>query len=177
MVEATTGTADSPPAPDHGDPERDGRHGDDGLKIGRETMQPIFDFIDGATRSGNAFPLVPMLPHQPHNPPERLLKRYRGLAPTLEVARYWAMCSWFDETCGQLLDDLDARKIADDTIVIFLADNGWIQDPAADGMLPNPKAIALRRRTARRSFYGGPARSGLEHPNGSPVRSIYSRRS
>ena len=31
----------------HGDVSRGGRHGDEGLIIGRETMQPIYDFIDG----------------------------------------------------------------------------------------------------------------------------------
>ena len=61
------------------------------------------------------------------------------MAPTLEVAKYWAMCEWFDETCGQLLDFLDARKIADNTIVIYLADNGWIQDPDADRYAPKSK--------------------------------------
>jgi len=30
----------------HGDRARGGRHGDEGLRIGRETMQPVFDFID-----------------------------------------------------------------------------------------------------------------------------------
>ena len=49
------------------------------------------------------------------------------------------MCEWFDETCGQLLDFLDARKIADDTIVIYLADNGWIQDPNANAYAPKSK--------------------------------------
>jgi uncharacterized sulfatase len=49
------------------------------------------------------------------------------------------MCEWFDETCGELLDFLDERKIADNTIVVFLADNGWIQDPAADRYAPRSK--------------------------------------
>ena len=125
----------------HGDPERGGRHGDAGLTIGRETMQPIFDFIDGALKGSKPLFLwyAPMLPHQPHNPPERFLEKYRGKAPTLEIAKYWAMCAWFDETCGQLLDFLEARKIADDTIVIYLADNGWIQDPDADRYAPKSK--------------------------------------
>jgi arylsulfatase A-like enzyme len=104
-------------------------------------MQPIFDFIDASTKSAKPFFVwyAPMLPHQPHNPPERLLANYRGIAPTLEIARYWAMCQWSDETCGQLLDFLDLRKIADDTIVIYLADNGWIQDPLADRYAPKSK--------------------------------------
>jgi arylsulfatase A-like enzyme len=125
----------------HGDPNRGGRHGDDGLKIGRETMQPIYDFIESAGNRGKPFFLwyAPMLPHQPHNPPERFLKKHRDNAPALEIAKYWAMCEWFDETCGQLLDYLDSRKIADNTIVVYLADNGWIQDPHADAYAPKSK--------------------------------------
>jgi uncharacterized sulfatase len=117
-----------------GDPDRGGRHGDEGLKIGRQTMQPIYDFIDRAGRDGKPFFVwyAPMMPHQPHNPPERLLARYRDKAPTLQVAKYWAMCEWFDETCGQLLDYLDRRKLAEETIVVYVTDNGWIQEPKAD---------------------------------------------
>jgi len=111
-----------------------GRHGDEGLKIGRETMQPIFDFIQGARKENHPFFVwyAPMLPHQPHNPPERILAKYRDKAPTLPVAKYWAMCEWFDETCGQLLDHLDQNGLSDNTVVVFLADNGWIQEPNAD---------------------------------------------
>jgi arylsulfatase A-like enzyme len=125
----------------HGDPQRGGRHGDDGLKIGRQTMQPMFDFIQGAVKQEKPFFVwyAPMLPHQPHNPPERLLKKYRDHAPTLKVAKYWAMCEWFDETCGQLFDFLDAQKITDNTMVIYLADNGWIQDPNAEAYAPKSK--------------------------------------
>ena len=80
-----------------------------------------------------------MMPHQPHNPPEPLLAHYRDKTPSLEVAKYWAMCEWFDETCGQLLDFLDAQKLADNTVVIYLADNGWIQDPQANRYAPRSK--------------------------------------
>jgi uncharacterized sulfatase len=37
------------------------------------------------------------------------------------------MCEWFDETCGELLDYLDAKNLTNDTIVIYVTDNGWIQ--------------------------------------------------
>jgi arylsulfatase A-like enzyme len=125
----------------HGDPARGGRHGDHGLTIGREGMQPVFEFIDAARARPAPFFLwyAPMLPHSPHNPPERFLAKYRDKATSLEIARYWAMCEWFDETCGQLLDFIEMRKIADDTLVIFLADNGWIQDPQADRYAPRSK--------------------------------------
>jgi arylsulfatase A-like enzyme len=125
----------------HGDPARGGRHGDLGLAIGREGMQPVFDFIDLAQTRRTAFFLwyAPMMPHSPHNPPERFLAKYRGKAPSLEIAKYWAMCEWFDETCGQLLDYLEQVKVADLTLVIFLADNGWIQEPEADRYAPRSK--------------------------------------
>ena len=80
-----------------------------------------------------------MMPHSPHNPPQRLLDKYRHKVPTLETAKYWAMCEWFDETCGQLLDSLESRKLTNNTIVVFLADNGWIQDPGADRYAPRSK--------------------------------------
>jgi uncharacterized sulfatase len=125
----------------HGDPDRGGRHGDEGLRIGRRTMAPVLDFIDRSTESGKPFFLwyAPMMPHLSHNPPKRLHDRYRELAPTDPIARYWAMCEWFDETCGKLLDHLDARGVADETLVIFLADNGWIQDPEAESVAPRSK--------------------------------------
>jgi uncharacterized sulfatase len=125
----------------HGDPARGGRHGDDGLKIGRETMRPVLDFIDSSARDGKPFFVwyAPMMPHSPHNPPERLLAKYRDKAPTLEFAKYWAMCEWFDETCGQLLDHLSAKGLSNDTMVVYVADNGWIQDPDADRYAPKSK--------------------------------------
>jgi len=125
----------------HGDPARGGRHGDAGLAIGRQGMRPMTLFIElGTARKAPFFVwYAPMMPHQPHNPPERLVAHYRGKAPTDRVAKYWAMCEWFDETCGELLDFLDAKKLSDNTLVIFLADNGWIQDPQADRYVPRSK--------------------------------------
>src|SRR5439155_4846271 len=103
----------------HGDPDRGGRHGDDGLKIGRETLQPIFDFIASARQQARPFFVwyAPMLPHQPHNPPERLLAHYRENTTSPDVARYWAMCEWTDETCGQVLDYLDREDQGETTVV------------------------------------------------------------
>jgi arylsulfatase A-like enzyme len=107
------------------------RHGDAGLTIGRETLRPIEDFVGEARRQGKPFFIwyAPMMPHSPHNPPERLIEKYKASAPTLHVARYWAMVEWFDETCGDLMKCLEANSVADDTIVVYVADNGWIQDP------------------------------------------------
>lgn len=113
----------------HGDTSRGGRHGDEGLKIGRQGIKPITEFLDSAGDKPFFIWYAPMLPHQPHNPPQRLLKKYADKTDSPHVAKYWAMVEWFDETCGELLEELENRKLADNTLVLYLADNGWIQEP------------------------------------------------
>ncbi len=111
----------------HGDPKRGGRHGDAGLKIGREGLDPIYDFIENSGNRPFFVWYAPFLPHRPHNPPERLLKKYREKTDSLHVAKYWAMCEWFDETVGDLLGYLDRNGLSKETLVLFVSDNGWIQ--------------------------------------------------
>ena len=123
----------------HGDPTRGGRHGDEGLKIGRTTMQPVWDFVDGAAGKPFFLWFAPMLPHSPHNPPERLLAKYRDKTDSIHIARYWAMCEWWDEVCGQLLDGLDRRGLREDTMVMYTCDNGWIQRPDSPQFAPRSK--------------------------------------
>ncbi len=123
----------------HGDPSRGGRHGDEGLKIGRQGMAPIFEFLDRAGDRPFFVWYAPMMPHEPHNPPPQLLDKYRAKTDSLHVARYWAMCEWFDRTCGQLLDYLDKKKLAENTLVVFVVDNGWIQQPDRGGFAPKSK--------------------------------------
>lgn len=104
-------------------------------------MQPIFDFIDAAQKDRKPFFVwyAPMMPHDPHTPPDRLLEKYKPLTPSLHVAKYWAMVEWFDETCGQLLDHLDQRKLSRDTLVVYVTDNGWIQNPQQPRYAPKSK--------------------------------------
>ncbi|MFQ3652192.1 MAG: sulfatase [Gemmataceae bacterium] len=106
-----------------------GRHGDEGLVIGRKTLKPIEEFL--AKTKGKPWLVwyAPMMPHEPHNPPERLLKKYPVTAERpLKLAKYHAMIEWFDETVGAVLAHLDAIKQRDNTFVIFVVDNGWIQE-------------------------------------------------
>jgi uncharacterized sulfatase len=118
-----------------------GRHGDEGLRIGRETLQPITDFLDEAGNAGVPWFVwyAPMMPHDPHTPPERFLAHHRTNAPTLHIARYRAMVEWFDETCGQLLADLERRGAASNTVVVYVTDNGWIQSPDNPRYAPKSK--------------------------------------
>lgn len=123
----------------HGDPKRRGRHGDEGLKIGRQGLQPIFDFIAESGDKPFFIWYAPFLPHTPHTPPERLLEKYAKPGVSPFIAKYYAMCEWFDETCGQLLDHLDEKGLRDDTLVVFVTDNGWIQQTDRRGYAPRSK--------------------------------------
>ena len=108
-----------------------GRHGDDGLVIGRQTLQPIDDFL--ADRGDQPFFVwyAPMLPHEPHNPPQQLLQKYSVPGRPAKLAAYYAMCEWFDQTVGRALQRLDDLGVRDNTLVMFVVDNGWIQETGA----------------------------------------------
>ncbi|MEZ6067216.1 MAG: sulfatase [Planctomycetaceae bacterium] len=135
----------------HGDVTRGGRHGDAGLKIGREGLAEIATFLDEPGDQPWFIWYAPFLPHSPHNPPQRLLDKYTAEGKSLHVARYQAMCEWFDESCGELLKLLDERGLAENTLVIYTCDNGWIQDEAS------PQYAAK----SKRSPYDGGVRSPL----------------
>ena len=108
-----------------------GRHGDEGLSIGRKSMEPITTFMDKCVAAKSPFMVwyAPLLPHDPHTPPARLLEKYQGKTDSIHIAKYWAMIEWFDETVGQLMDSLKERGQLENTIVVYVADNGWIQSP------------------------------------------------
>jgi uncharacterized sulfatase len=108
------------------------RHGDEGLDIGRKTLQPIFDFIATARKEQKPWFVwyAPMMPHDPHTPPDRILAKYKDKTDSPFVAKYWAMVDWFDETCGQVLEHLEKEGLAENTLVIYVTDNGWVQSPS-----------------------------------------------
>ncbi|MGL4942258.1 MAG: sulfatase family protein [Thermoguttaceae bacterium] len=120
---------------------RGGRHGDDGLDIGRKTMQPIKDFLDIAAREQKPFFIwyAPMLPHDPHDPAPELVAKYAPHTKSIHQARYWGNVERFDATCGELLAELDRRNLAENTIVVYVADNGWIQDADSPRYAPRSK--------------------------------------
>ncbi|MEO0415550.1 MAG: sulfatase-like hydrolase/transferase, partial [Verrucomicrobiota bacterium] len=135
-----------------GYPHKGGRHGDAGLKIGREGMKPVFDFIDRSVDAEKPFFVwyAPFMPHTPHTPPDRLFKKYQAKGLPEAIAKYYAMCEWFDETCGALVNHIDDAGVGEDTLIIYVTDNGWIQTEAR-GYGPRSK----------RSPYEGGARTPI----------------
>ncbi len=142
-----------------GFPEPGGRHGDDGLKIGREGLAPVTTFIDHAVAEKKPFFIwyAPFLPHTPHTPPERLFAKYKAKGIESDfVARYYAMVEWFDETCGELLAHLDKNGLTDNTLVVYVGDNGWIQRPDANNFGPRSKQSAYEGGVRQPILYSWP---------------------
>lgn len=44
------------------------------------------------------------------------------------MAKYWAMCEWFDQTCGDLINYIDEKGETENTIFVYVCDNGWVQN-------------------------------------------------
>jgi uncharacterized sulfatase len=104
-----------------------------GLRLGRETMQPVVDFIDDFIGASAEHPFfiwfAPALPHGPFDAPSKYRVQYqaeRGFAKG-----YYANVTRLDDVIGELLAHLDSRGLTSSTLVVFVADNGWDRARAA----------------------------------------------
>lgn len=89
------------------------------------------------------------MPHVPYTPPDSLRDKYRPLALTPVIANYWAMCEWFDITCGELVDFIEQRGLSKNTLFIYVTDNGYEQDPEKESLwtprsLLSPYELGIR---------------------------------
>jgi uncharacterized sulfatase len=117
-------------------------------------LKPIFDFIDRAGERPFFIWYAPFLPHTPHTPPERLLQKYLVNERPLELSRYYAMCEWFDETVGRLLEYLKEKSLEANTLVLFVTDNGWIQR-TSESVVPSGWKFKFAPKSKRSPNEGG----------------------
>jgi len=82
------------------------------------------EFVRGHRSQPFFLHLAHYAPHRPLEAPEGLIQEYRDKGFEEKTATIYAMIEIMDRGIGRLLDELDTLKIADDTIVIFAADNG-----------------------------------------------------
>ncbi len=117
------------------------RHGDDGLAIGRNTMEPVYDFMKRCRADEKPFFVwyAPLLPHDPHDPPADLVEHYQSKTDSIHVARYWGNVERFDRTVDDLMNFLDTEKLSADTLVVYVCDNGWIQSHDKRSFAPRSK--------------------------------------
>jgi uncharacterized sulfatase len=115
-------------------PERQDRNG-----FVREGQAELLAFLDEHAGTRPLFVWwAPLLPHGPFEPPERFARPFAEAQPPLpegfrgDAQRYreaertlFAMEAWFDDGLRELEDALGERGELDDTLFVFLIDNGW----------------------------------------------------
>lgn len=106
-------------------------NGDAGLAIGRETMQPIEDFIDDCGTEQPFFIwYAPFLPHTPHDSPQRYQRLHDNDVIPKHKRAYYAAITHFDDTVGELIQMIESRNLARNTLFVFVVDNGF--EPRTD---------------------------------------------
>lgn len=81
------------------------------IDIRRVTGEPFFAYI------------TPNAAHEPLQCPESYARRHAGQVPD-DVAKFYGMVENIDDNFGRLLAKLDAWGLAENTLVVFLTDNG-----------------------------------------------------
>ena len=115
--------------------KRDGRNwfeqfmGGEGTDIGRKTNQPVFNFIQKNKHSPFFIWYAPQLPHYPFDAPQKYREIYLNKGYTKSAIEYYANCTWFDDALGGLLRFLQSNDLYDNTLFIYVNDNGWEQEP------------------------------------------------
>ena len=81
------------------------------IKEQADNKQPFFAYI------------VPNAPHAPFNISDEYAKRYKGKCPKGQAA-FYGMITNIDDNMGLLMKKLDEWDLADNTVLIFMTDNG-----------------------------------------------------
>lgn len=124
------------PLPRSGRPDRRELTGGDGLDLGRETMEPLWEFLDAHRDVPFFVWFAPTLPHSPFDAGPAFAELYAETGGSAAARGYYANVSRLDAEVGQLVRRLDEAGLRERTLVVYLSDNGWQQDPAqlgADG--------------------------------------------
>tara|TARA_Y100000385_G_scaffold197799_1_gene204720 strand:+ start:7029 stop:8735 length:1707 start_codon:yes stop_codon:yes gene_type:complete len=82
------------------------------------------DFINAADDQPFFIYLAQNTPHHPLTVADRYAQPYRDAGLSEESARYYGMITNLDDNFGRLFDALDAKGELDNTVIVFLGDNG-----------------------------------------------------
>ena len=97
--------------------------------------------------------------HTPIQRDPRFVRKYLDAGMDEGQARYASMVEGVDKSLGDLLDYLDAKGVADDTIIIFMTDNGGNAENKSKGGVRFMHNLPLRN--GKGSVYEGGVRVPL----------------
>jgi uncharacterized sulfatase len=110
------------------------------VAFGRETLEPLWEFLEAAKEGPFFVWFAPKLPHTPYDAGPRFQQPYRGARLSPLARAYYANVTRFDAAVGEVLAWLERAGLRERTVVLYVSDNGFLLDP--------PPRTAGRRRTA-----------------------------
>ena len=90
--------------------------------VEKHRKQPFFCYVPYNT------------PHSPFQVPDKYFDKYKARGLDDKLACIYAMCENLDDNIGRILGRLDDLRLSDNTIVLFLTDNGPNSDRYNGGM-------------------------------------------
>jgi len=97
--------------------------GRDGWSDGT-TLDPLRSFLDEAGSAPFFAWIAPLLPHVPYDAAQQFRAPYEQLGLSAREVAYYANVSWLDSLVGALLAELDARGLRENTLIVYVSDNG-----------------------------------------------------
>ncbi len=101
-------------------------------------------------------------PHTPYQAPQEAIDQYKNIAdPTRRT--YAAMITALDEQIGRVLEALDAKKMRDNTLIVFQSDNGGTKNAMFAGSIADMSKVVIPcdngpYRDGKGSLYEGATR-------------------
>lgn len=96
--------------------------------------------------------------HLPYNADDRYIQRYLDMGLPKPEAAYAALVEGMDHSLGELMDYLDQHHLTNNTIIVFMSDNGGFSHPPRQGT-PNTQNYPLRG--GKGSLYEGGVREPM----------------
>lgn len=96
--------------------------------------------------------------HLPYNADDRYIQRYLDMGLPKPEAAYAALVEGMDHSLGELMDYLDQHHLTDNTIIVFMSDNGGFSHPPRAGA-SNTQNYPLRG--GKGSLYEGGVREPM----------------
>ena len=125
--------------------------------IEKNREQPFFCYI--ATNA----------PHSPYNVDKKYSQPYVERGVPQPMANFYGMIENIDENVGRLLKQLDDWKLAENTVVVFMTDNGTAAGVAGGGMRGGKKKAAAEEATWKGFSAGMRAQKGSQYDGGHRV--------
>ena len=116
--------------------------GANGNDLVRETMEPVFDFIDRNREEPFFIWFAPSLPHVPFDAPYTYSKYYQDMDISESAKLYYSNVTWWDDGVGRLMDHIESHGLMDDTLFVYISDNGWEQEADVEYKVEENATIA-----------------------------------